>query len=184
MAPRPSRPRHSERLGGSRNGGGRAVPTQVIKSQQNHPGSGSIEQGGGGTTEIQPSWRSLFAFTTRTHSLSILFSGAASILAGVLKPIASIFFGKIFSILADFGGGTLDAKDTLHGIAIWCVALTALGVAAWIFEGLFISAWIVFGEQQAKSVREKMFVGLLEKELEWYDLRADGIGSLMTRIQT
>jgi hypothetical protein len=29
-----------------------------------------------------------------------------------------------------------------------------------------------------------MFEGLLDKEMEWYDLRQDGIGSLLIRMQT
>jgi len=59
-----------------------------------------------------------------------------------------------------------------------------LGGAAWLIEGAFLSSWMVFGELQAKSVREQMFVEMLDKEMEWYDLRQDGIGSLLIRIQT
>jgi ATP-binding cassette subfamily B (MDR/TAP) protein 1 len=62
--------------------------------------------------------------------------------------------------------------------------LTALGVAAWILEGILLSSWMVFGELQAQSARRKMFTGMLDKEMEWYDLREDGIGSLLIRIQT
>ena len=130
------------------------------------------------------SWRSLFIFTTREHSAAIGFSAISTILAGLLKPTAAIFFGNIFSILAKFGGGTLDANGMLKEISTWCLALTILGLAAWVFEGFFLSAWIIFGELQAKSVRQKMFTGMLDKEMEWYDLREDGIGSLLIRIQT
>ncbi|KUJ18851.1 P-loop containing nucleoside triphosphate hydrolase protein [Mollisia scopiformis] len=42
----------------------------------------------------------------------------------------------------------------------------------------------MFGELQAKSLRLQMFEGMLDKNMEWYDLRQDGVGALMIRIQT
>src|SRR5436305_14713707 len=114
MALQSLRPSYSNSPGGA---GEWAVPIQGQNSQQIPTRSESIQRNNG-SAELQASWRSLFAFTTRAHTPSILFSGAASVLAGVLKPTASIFFGKIFSILANFGRGGLDLKDTLHGIAI------------------------------------------------------------------
>jgi ATP-binding cassette subfamily B (MDR/TAP) protein 1 len=131
-----------------------------------------------------PTWRSLFTFTTRGNWMSIMTFGTGTIVAGVMKPASAIFFGDIFSVLSKFGAGTLDAKATLHQTSIWCIVLVALGIGAWIAEGIFFSAWIIFGELQAQVVRTKLFDALLEKEQEWYDLREDGIGSLLIRIQT
>jgi ATP-binding cassette subfamily B (MDR/TAP) protein 1 len=168
--------------GGFENAGDCVVPIHFLDSQ-NSPGKlQTVEKVD--STKIQPSWRSLFAFTTRADCISMVCSGAGSFLTGVLKPTAAIFFGQIFSVLTEFGGGTLDAKDMLHGISIWCIALTALGISVWFTEGIFFSSWIIFGENQAKVVREKTFAALLDKEQEWYDLRDDGIGSLLIRIQT
>lgn len=96
----------------------------------------------------------------------------------------AIFFGKIFSIFTKVGLGNSSGHEALVAISKWCIALASLGGAAWLIEGTFLSSWMVFGELQAKSVREQMFVGMLDKEMEWYDLRQDGIGSLLIRIQT
>lgn len=132
----------------------------------------------------KPSWRSLFFFTTRKHSLVIAIAIFSSLLSALLKPALAIFFGKIFSIFTKFGLGILSGPEALRAISKWCIALVSLGGAAWLIEGAFLSSWMVFGELQAKSVREQMFVGMLDKEMEWYDLRQDGIGSLLIRIQT
>jgi ATP-binding cassette, subfamily B (MDR/TAP), member 1 len=137
-----------------------------------------------GTAETRPTWRSLFAFTTRANWISIAASGTGTILAGLMKPVSSIFFGNIFSVLAKYGAGTMSAKVALHEISIWCIALTALGISAWVAEFIFLSSWITFGEIQAETVRNKLFGALLDKDLKWYDLREDGIGSLLIRIQT
>ncbi|KAI6708191.1 hypothetical protein JHW43_009279 [Diplocarpon mali] len=138
----------------------------------------------GGTGNGKASWRSLFGFATRQHNAALAIAIFSTLISALLKPVAAIFYGKIFSVLTKFGLGTLSGGETINGISGWCTALAGLGAAAWIVEGTFLSSWMVFGELQAKSVREQMFVGMLDKEMEWYDLRQDGIGSLLIRIQT
>ena len=107
-----------------------------------------------------------------------------TILAGFLKPSLAIFLGKIFTAMAYFGSGTANAKETLHEISIWCIALAALGFAIFLCEGGMLAGWIVFGERQARTVRQRMFTAMLDKDMEWYDLREDGMGSFLIRIQT
>lgn len=156
------------------------MSTENIELPQSSTGQGSINE----ETDINPSWRSLFSFTTRQHTASIIYCAITTFASGILRPVASIFFGYIFSILTQYGAGTLGPGDTRHQISTWCAALTATGVAAWVIQGTFLSAWMIFGELQARSVREQMFTCLLDKEMEWYDLRKDGMGSLLIRIQT
>lgn len=127
---------------------------------------------------------SLFAFTSRNHLPSLAFAVTFTTIAGIVKPAGAIFFGKIFSALTQFAAGTSNVHSTLDDVSIWCIGLSALGASLWLFQGLFLSLWMVFGELQAKTIREQMFAGLIEKELVWYDLLEDGISSLMVRIQT
>jgi ATP-binding cassette subfamily B (MDR/TAP) protein 1 len=108
----------------------------------------------------------------------------ASIFAGLIRPTAAILFGKLFNALTDHGGGNMDAKEMLHEVSMWCIGLTVLGAGTLIVEGVFFSLWLLFGELQAKCVRQMMFSGMLEKSMEWYDLREDGIASLLNRIET
>ncbi|PQE13470.1 hypothetical protein CJF32_00005362 [Rutstroemia sp. NJR-2017a WRK4] len=134
--------------------------------------------------DIKPSLRSLFSFATKNHTFDLVCCIVSGILSGALKPISAIFYGNIFGALTNYGAGVLTGSETLHKVSIWCIAITALGVATWLSEGIFLCSWMVFGELQAKSVREKMFTGLLNKDIQWYDLRKDGIGSLLIRIET
>ena len=129
-------------------------------------------------------WRSLFAFTTLQHAGLAAAAVVASIFTGLIRPISAIIFGKIFNCFTDYGAGTVDLKETTDTISTWCIALTALGAGTWIVEWAFFYLWILFGELQAKSVRQQMFLGLLHKNMEWYDRREDGIGSLLIRIET
>ncbi|KAH6672406.1 ABC transporter-like protein [Halenospora varia] len=134
--------------------------------------------------EEKSSWRSLFAFTQRQHSGSLFIAIIFGIIAGFPQPVAAIFYGRIFSDMAKFGAGNATGAETLKSISLWCITLTAIGAATWLVQGIALLAEMIFGELQAKNVRKKMFEGMVDKEMEWYDLRKDGIASLLTRIQT
>lgn len=182
MKSRLTRAGNSEASDSSEVTGDWVIPIQEEDSQQGSYELRPIDRPE--TTEAKPSWKSLFAFTSKAHLIFSVFSVSSPVLFGVLKPVSSIFFGKIFSVLAKLGSGTLGPKDALHQISLWCIGLTALGIAAWISGFALLSSWIIFGEVQAKCVRNKMFTALLDKDQEWYDMREDGIGSLLVRIQT
>ncbi|KFX93813.1 hypothetical protein V490_04662, partial [Pseudogymnoascus sp. VKM F-3557] len=72
----------------------------------------------------------------------------------------------------------------IGSISKWCIVLTGLGLGSCLANGGFFGLWLVFGESQAKQAREKLFTGLLRREMEWYDLRKDGISPVLIRIQT
>ncbi|TVY40590.1 Alpha-factor-transporting ATPase, partial [Lachnellula subtilissima] len=137
-----------------------------------------------GENQTPASWRSLFAFTNRQHTGYLVLSLISSIGAGIPQPTSAIFYGYIFSDLAKYGSGNASGRDTLNNISIWCIALTVVGVVAWVLQGGSLSSWMIFGEVQAKTVRQAMFEGMLEKDMEWYDLREDGVASLLVRIHT
>lgn len=134
--------------------------------------------------EINPSWRSLFAFARRKHTLSFILAVISSVVASFIRPTSAIFFGKFFSALTKYGAGIWTVHETLLEVSKWCAALAGIGAASWLTQGAFLSSWMIFGELQAKSAREQMFRGMLGKDMEWYDLRRDGVGSLLIRIET
>ena len=92
--------------------------------------------------------------------------------------------GLFFQIAADYALGTVSAPDTLVEGTNLCVLLCGLGAGHWLANTVFLSSWVVFGELQARSIRERMFDSLLEKKMPWYDAKADGMSSLLVRIET
>ena len=162
------------------------VPVQQTAKNSSSPPSYELQGLGENVrhNEAKPSWHSLFAFTTRQHSVLIASALATTILAGLIRPIAAIIFGKLWNALTVYGSGGLDAKEMLHQVSMWCTALIVLGAGTWIVEGIFFALWLIFGELQVRSVRQIMFSGMRDKNMEWYDLREDGIASLLNRIET
>jgi ATP-binding cassette, subfamily B (MDR/TAP), member 1 len=130
------------------------------------------------------SFSSIFAFTHKKHLAVLIPALLLTTVAGAIKPAITIFLGRIFDELASFGSGSTTEDEFLKNVSIWCISLTGLGIATMVVNGGFFSLWLVFGEMQARSLRDKAFRSMLEKEMEWYDLRKDGIGSLLVRIQT
>jgi ATP-binding cassette subfamily B (MDR/TAP) protein 1 len=143
--------------------------------------SGNGEQKDG---EYNSPWLSLFAFTAQKHAPVLRLAVILTIVAGSIKPTVAIFLGYLFDELANYGTENISENQVLIDVAKWCLFLAGLGFSAWFINGGYFALWLIFGDKQAKAVREELFSGLLERGTDWYDLRTDGIGSLLTRIQT
>lgn len=133
---------------------------------------------------LRAGWRSLFSFATKRHGLPLLFAIILSIASGIVIPALALFLGSIFDSFTKFGAGMLSASDLVKRVSWDGLALVGLGSASWLLNGGYFVLWLAFGELQAKSVRDKLFDGMLEKDMEWYDMRKNGIGALLPRFQT
>ena len=132
----------------------------------------------------QPGWRSLFNFTTKPHIFPLLLALTLSVASGIITPALSIVFGKVFDCFTSFGARTISGSDLVKKISTYGLALLGLGSASGLLNAGYFMFWLVFGELQAKSARDKLFDGMLEKEMEWYDMRKSGIDTLTSRLHT
>lgn len=110
-----------------------------------------------------------------------MFSSAAT---GAIIPIQAYIVGKLTQQLANYGTGSeieVGFKSESKRYIIW---LVFLGSVSWLAHGSFFLCWVIFGELQARSARQKLFGSLIEREFGWFDKREDGIGSLATCIQS
>jgi ATP-binding cassette subfamily B (MDR/TAP) protein 1 len=130
------------------------------------------------------SWRALFNFTNRAHLIALLPALILSAVSGVLPAALAIFLGKYFDALANFGAGMINEHELVQKVQINTYGLIAIGGATWLMKGGFFTLWLIFGEMQAKSVRDILFQCLLQKDLEWFEMRSTGVGSLLSRSQT
>ena len=144
----------------------------------------AILEHGGKRRKAITSWRALFNFTDRSHLFILTPALALSALSGILLPTVAIFMGKYFDALANYGAGKTSDHELAQEVLLTTYALISVGVAAWVLKGGFFTLWLVFGEMQAKNVRDKLFQSLLLKDLEWFEMRGSGVGSLLSRLQT
>ena len=134
--------------------------------------------------KVVTSWRALFNFTDRSHLVVLIPALLLSTFSGILLPALSILFGIFFDALSAYGAGKIDDQEQTHKVLVNTYALLALGGATWLLKGGYFTVWLVFGELQAKRVRDLLFQSLLERELEWFEARSSGVGSLLSRLQT
>ncbi|KAK2761305.1 hypothetical protein FQN54_001827 [Arachnomyces sp. PD_36] len=127
---------------------------------------------------------SLFNFTTRKHLPPLLSALTLTLAAGILVPISAIFLGRLFDAFSSFGSGTINGDALADRVSANCIILVGLGAATWVLNGGYFTLWVAFGELQARVVREEMFADLLRKDLEWFEMRRDGMGSFLPRLQT
>jgi ATP-binding cassette, subfamily B (MDR/TAP), member 1 len=135
-----------------------------------------------GTAKTQ--WKSLFNFFSRQQAPLLTIALFLSTAAGVTGPALAIFFGKIFDAFSAYGAGAADGDMLMHKVSTDSIALCVLGGTVWFLKGGCFALWMVFGELQAKNARDVLFQSLLEKDLEWYEMREGGIGALLPRLQT
>lgn len=133
---------------------------------------------------VRAGWKALFSFTTKKHLSTLILAILLAVASGIVIPALAQFLGKFFDLYAKYGAGTINKSEFLGKSRLYAIGLVGLGAGSFLLNGAFYMLWITFGELQARSARERLFRGLLEKELEWYDMRKHGIGALIPRIQT
>jgi ATP-binding cassette subfamily B (MDR/TAP) protein 1 len=105
------------------------------------------------------------------------------LVAALTNPAIAIVFGSVFRQFADFGAGNITASEFLHNIAKYCTYLTAFGCLSWLSNSISCMAFMAFGELQAHSARDMIFISLLRKDMAWYDTRDTGIAALLPSVQ-
>ncbi|THW48274.1 putative ABC transporter [Aureobasidium pullulans] len=124
-------------------------------------------------------WKALFFFTTKSHLTCLAIALAAALAAGGITPAQSYLLGKAFNAFTN----SSSPGAVLNSVSKYATYIAAVGVGSWLVHFVFFTAWLAFGELQANSARERLFLGMLDKEVEWYDMRKNGIGAMIPRLQ-
>lgn len=131
----------------------------------------------------QAEWKALFNFTTRAHVFPLAIGLSLSVASGVVIPALAYFLGKIFDIFSSYATGSISASDLTRRVSTSGIELVGLGSLSWLLNGGFFMFWLCFGELQAKAVRNKLFGGMLQKDMEWFDMRKAGVNAMIPRLQ-
>ncbi len=157
--------------------------TSSLPAGKNAPKKDSPKSPIGDDPPRRPPWKALFYFTTRSN-LPLLFLGIfCSILSGTASPFQSYLTGKLFQGFTSYASGAWTLDHFMIEQKKYVFYLLAMAGGSWFFHSLEFVCWLAFGELQAKSMRDRLFHGLLEKDIEWYDMRKNGIGALLPRLQ-
>lgn len=130
------------------------------------------------------SYKGLFPFTTKEHHACLVAALLTSCLVAAFKTGLAIVLGRVFDLIADFAAHKIGPDQTMASVSRWCLVLVLLGVGVCLANTAFLSLWLIFGEQQATSVRKTIFSTLLRFENVWFDTLPHGAASLLVGTQT
>ena len=134
-------------------------------------------------SRIRPTWKGLFGFTTRAHIPTLVFGVLTALLAGCVTPALAIFLGNLFDTFTTYGAGQIDSQLLHSKVASNCLRVVAVGVAGWLLNGAYFTAFVGFGELQAFTARSKIFSELLYRDVEWFEARREGSGAFLSSVQ-
>lgn len=136
-----------------------------------------------GAAVLKPSWKSLFGFTTQKHLSTLVLGATLALFAGCVTPVLAIFLGNVFDLFTSFGAGQTDAAELRSKIVTNCFGMMGLGAAGWFLNGAYFATFVVFGEYQAFSIRNKVFAKLLNRDVAWFEGQREGSGAFLSGIQ-
>lgn len=130
----------------------------------------------------KPTWLSLFRFTTKRHLPVLILGVFLAVAASLTTPALAILFGKIFNAFTLFGAGSIAGRNLVERVTSDCVGLACLGAVSWALNAGYFTLFILFGELQAASARDRLFGELLKRNLEWFEAQQDGTGALLSSL--
>jgi ABC-type multidrug transport system fused ATPase/permease subunit len=129
-------------------------------------------------------WTALFSFMQKSHGWILALAVISAVCSGLVQPAVAVFTGKFSDAAAQFSGGSIESGELRGRTQSVVRAFIALGCCTLITNAGLFATWTMFGEMQARRVRQELFRSLLEKDLEWFDSRESGTSSLLTRLHT
>ncbi|EKG15411.1 Putative ABC transporter protein [Macrophomina phaseolina MS6] len=128
-------------------------------------------------------WKDLFNFTTRKHLPILVLAVALSILTGLAVPANAYLLGKIFDAFSKQAAGTITGGTLKSEVSKYSIYLLGLAAGNFVLNTAFFATWMLFGELQARSARERVFVALMKRNMTWYDQRKNGVAAIVPRLQ-
>lgn len=129
-------------------------------------------------------WKALFSFTTRKHLPVLAFAVAAATVAALTLPALAVLYGLTFREFGAISKGEKSDSEFLKQLSTYCLYIVALGGFSWVGNSLYYTAFMTFGEMQARSARGRIFGTLLRKNMAWYDTRDTGMEAFLPAMQT
>ena len=130
------------------------------------------------------SWWSLFSFTSKSHSNTLIAAMTLTIASGIVAPVLAIIFGRIFEAFTSYGATHINRSELVEQVSRYGVGLVVLGCINGLLNAAFFASWLIFGEMQAKCARKVLFDSMLYKDMAWFDSHKVGMETLVSRLQT
>ncbi|KAJ5731383.1 uncharacterized protein N7483_005891 [Penicillium malachiteum] len=102
---------------------------------------------------------------------------------GHIRTMLAVLLGNVFDDFTSYGAGQSDADTLRSKIATNCLGMVGLGAAGWFLNSAYFMIFVAFREFQASSIRGKIFVELLKRDVAWFEAQKEGSGAFLSGIQ-
>ena len=123
-----------------------------------------------------PSVKLLFSLLPRRDLyLIILPAFLLSMVAGIVAPFMTLVLGNVFNIFANFcripSPTSSDRANLKHDIAMAALELLALAAGSLALSSLTSFFWILTGERNSLTIRQKVYASVSSREMAWFDTK-------------
>lgn len=120
----------------------------------------------------------LMCYTTKKDVPFIVLGTLLVSVAAAGLPAQTYIYGKAFSKLTHYLAGTMSTESFVVEVRTLCGAIMAVGAGRMLFSWLGIVTWLFVGEQAQSRARSEIFAMLMDKNIEWFDTKANLMGSM------
>lgn len=132
---------------------------------------------------VKARWRSLFRFTTIRQLPLLLAAFVLTIACSATKIVFAFYLGQLFQLFTQLGNGSIQGPQMLEKVRSNIFILLAIGGASWVLNSWFLFIWVTFAEFQVRRARQELFAELLDRDLSWFDMKEQGMGSFLSHSQ-
>jgi ATP-binding cassette subfamily B (MDR/TAP) protein 1 len=132
-----------------------------------------------------PSVKLLFSLLPRRDLyLVVLPAFLLSMIAGVLAPFMTLVLSNVVNVFAKFcrlkSPSSSDRANLKYDIAISSLELVFLAAVSLGLSSLTSFLWILTGERNSLTVRQKVYASVSSRQMAWFDAKMGGEGGTST----
>nr|XP_023021695.1 multidrug resistance protein 1B-like [Leptinotarsa decemlineata] len=109
--------------------------------------------------------------------LQLLIGSTGSAVLGTTMPLFSVLFGSILGTLASSDDDYVRSETNKY-----CLFFVCIGFMAAVCNFLLTYMFGIAGERMTERIRSQMFRAMLVQEIGFFDDKANGVGSLCSRL--
>lgn len=125
---------------------------------------------------VKPSWTKLFTVLSWSDNLFYLFPAVAySLAASAVQPYVTFVVGSAFTALATYPRDASKATPEqraafMHAVGSTSIKFAVVATIGIVLEYFKTVLWIRFSEKTTATLRLRIFDGVEEKPMKWFDL--------------
>jgi ATP-binding cassette subfamily B (MDR/TAP) protein 1 len=136
------------------------------------------ERGGDGIEQQKVGNGSIFHFTKVEDVKYIIPAIITTTLTALTSPVLTLLLGGIFSALGDYNRNDLTPNEFMRSVLLYAIGIFSLGIGTVVLSWMMLTFWSLYANRQSQRARSIVFSSMVYKDLAWFDMASNVMGSL------